>query len=104
MIPIRTIATVTIAAAFAVTLLAGCSKSGMSGTYGTQEKNDIVFTFHGDQVDIAKNGETVTGKFEVKDKVLTVFNPQGEGRTFKIDDNGCIYDGGIIIAAKACKQ
>jgi hypothetical protein len=84
--------------------LAGCGKSGLSGTYGTQAKNDIVFNFHGNQVDITKNGETVTGKFSVKDKVITVFNPQGEGRNFKIDDNGCIYDGGIMIAAKACKQ
>ena len=55
-------------------------------------------------VTVAKNGDSVTGKYKLEDKKLTVFNPQGEGRTFKIDDNGCLYDGGIMIGGKACKQ
>ena len=88
----------------AVLALAACGQSGLSGTYGTQERNDIQFVFSGGEVTVAKNGDSVTGKYKLEDKKLTVFNPQGEGRTFKIDDNGCLYDGGIMIGGKACKQ
>ena len=53
---------------------------------------------------MTKEGQSVTGKFKADAKTLTVFNPQGESMTFKIDDKGCLYDGGILISFKACKQ
>jgi hypothetical protein len=90
--------------ALALPLLAACGRSGLSGTYGTQEKNNIQFVFSGDEVTVTKNGESVTGRYKLDDKKLTVLNPQGEGRSFKVDDNGCLYDGGIMISAKACRQ
>jgi hypothetical protein len=88
----------------AILSLAACGRGGISGTYGTAEKNNIVFKFSGDQVTVTKEGESVTGKFKADAKTLTVFNPQGESLSFKIDDNGCLYDGGILISFKACKQ
>ena len=84
--------------------LAACGRGGLSGTYGTAAKNNIVFKFSGDQVTITKEGQSVTGKFKADAKTLTVFNPQGESMAFKIDDKGCLYDGGILISFKACKQ
>ena len=53
---------------------------------------------------MTKEGGSVTGKFKADTKTLTVLHPQGEGMTFKIDDNGCLYDRGRLITAKACKQ
>ncbi len=84
--------------------LAACGRGGLSGTYGTAERNNIVFKFSGDQVTVTKEGQSVTGKFKADDKTLTVFNPQGESLSFKIDDKGCLYDGGLLISFKACKQ
>lgn len=84
-------------------LLAACG-GGLSGTYGTQAKNDIQFVFAGDHVTMKKFGENVTVKYKVEGKTLSLVNPQGEGYLFKIDDHGCLYDGGVLIGGKACKQ
>lgn len=92
-----------IAPLLAALLLAACG-SRMSGTYGTQAQNDIQFVFSGDRVTLKKYGDNVAVKYKVEGKTLSLVNPNGQGYSFKLDDNGCIYDGGILIGGKACKQ
>jgi hypothetical protein len=87
--------------------VAGCGRSGISGTYGDPAKNDIQFDFEsGGKVSIKMGGLFAgiasQGTYKVNGKEVDVFDPQGRGMTLTIDDNGCLT-GGMITGA-ACAQ
>jgi hypothetical protein len=95
---------VALSALTVLTLLAGCSDSQLSGSYGDKGVNNVQLTFKSDgSVQMTtSNGMSERAKYKVKDKTIEVTEPMGGHKTFRIDDKGCLTGG--MIDGTACKQ